>query len=138
MGLGKRRYHVVVIASRFSHFTHEYIMEKGYPVKVSELSEHVHYIYLRTSAYVTNGGVGRAKNMIDFIQKVLKYERIIARLYGKSDVVTGCTICPLAWVAAYEIPKNIRQRLSQRYRIFGRLSVPLPAIIWSMKAYMLC
>ena len=67
--LGRRGYHVVVIASGFCHFTHSYISEK--PVKVSRLSKHVHYIYLKTSSYEANDGIDRARNMLDFMNKVL-------------------------------------------------------------------
>lgn len=116
--LGKRGYCVVVIASGFCHFTHEYITEKEYPVKVSRLSENVHYIYLRTSAYTSNGGAGRAKNMIDFLEKVLKYESVIARRYGRPDVVTGCSVHPLAWVAAYKIARKYRVRFVAEVRDF--------------------
>lgn len=116
--LGKRGYHVVVIASGFCHFTHEYISEKGRSVKVSELSKNVHYIYLRTSAYTSNGGVGRAKNMIDFMAKVLKYEEVIARHYGRPDVVTGCSVHPLAWVAAYRIARKYKVKFVAEVRDF--------------------
>lgn len=116
--LGRRGYHVIVIASGFCHFTHEYITEKDNSVKISKLSENVHYIYLRTSAYASNSGVGRAKNMADFMQKVLKFEGVIARRYGKPDVVTGCSVHPLAWVAAYKIAKKYKVRFVAEVRDF--------------------
>ena len=102
--LGRRGYHVVIIASGFCHFTHTYIADK--PVKVSTLDENVHYIYIKTSSYQENGGLGRGKNMLDFMRKVIKYEDIIARRYGKPDAVTGCSVHPLAWVAAYKASKR--------------------------------
>lgn len=114
--LGRRGYHVVVIASGFCHFTHTYISEK--PVKVSKLAEHVHYIYLKTSSYKANGGIGRAANMFDFMNKVLKYEGIIARKYGRPDVVTGCSVHPLAWVAAYGAAKKYKARFVAEVRDF--------------------
>lgn len=114
--LGKRGYNVVVIASGFCHFTHDYISEKN--VKVSVLADHVHYIYLKTTSYESNGGVGRAKNMIDFLCKVLKYEAIIARKYGKPDVVTGCSVHPLAWIAAYKIARKYKIRFVAEVRDF--------------------
>lgn len=114
--LGRRGYHVVVIASGFCHFTHTYISEK--PVKVSKLAEHVHYIYLKTSSYKANGGIGRAANMFDFMNKVLKYEGIIARKYGRPDVVTGCSVHPLAWIAAYGAAKKYKARFVAEVRDF--------------------
>ena len=114
--LGRRGYHVVVIASGFCHFTHSYISEK--PVKVSRLSKHVHYIYLKTSSYEANDGIDRARNMLDFMNKVLKYENIIARKYGRPDVVTGCSVHPLAWVAAYKTAKKYGARFVAEVRDF--------------------
>lgn len=116
--LGKRGYCVVVIASGFCHFTHEYITEKEHPIKISRLSENVHYIYLRTTAYTFNGGTGRAKNMIDFMRVVLKYQGIIARRIGRPDVVTGCSVHPLAWIAAYKIAKKYKVRFVAEVRDF--------------------
>lgn len=114
--LGKRGYNVVVIASGFCHFTHKYISEKN--VKVSILADHVHYIYLKTASYESNGGMGRAKNMIDFLHKVIKYEAIIARRYGRPDVVTGCSVHPLAWIAAYKIARKYKIRFVAEVRDF--------------------
>lgn len=116
--LGRRGYHVVVIASGFCHFTHEYITEKEQPVKISNLSENVHYVYLRTTAYTLNGGIGRAKNMIDFMRVVLKYQGIIARRFGRPDVVTGCSVHPLAWIAAYKTAKKYKVRFVAEVRDF--------------------
>ncbi len=114
--LGRRGYQVVVIASGFCHFTHQYISEK--PVEVSKLSDRVHYIYLKTSSYQTNGGLGRAKNMLDFMNKIMKYESIIARRYGVPDVVTGCSVHPLAWVAAYRAAQRYKARFVAEVRDF--------------------
>ncbi len=114
--LGRRGYNVVVIASGFCHFTHTYISEKA--VKVSTIADRVHYIYLKTTSYESNGGFGRAKNMIDFLNKVVKYEAIIARRYGKPDVVTGCSVHPLAWVAAYRIARKYQIRFVAEVRDF--------------------
>ncbi|MCI8417895.1 MAG: glycosyltransferase family 4 protein [Lachnospiraceae bacterium] len=114
--LGRRGYHVVIIASGFCHFTHTYIADK--PVKVSTLDENVHYIYIKTSSYQENGGLGRGKNMLDFMRKVIKYEDIIARRYGKPDAVTGCSVHPLAWVAAYKASKRFQARFVAEVRDF--------------------
>lgn len=114
--LGQRGYHVIVIASGFCHFTHKYISEKS--VKVSRLADHVHYIYLKTGSYESNGGIGRAKNMLDFINQVIRYEGLIAKKYGKPDVVTGCSVHPLAWVAAYKTAKKYKARFVAEVRDF--------------------
>lgn len=101
--LEKRGYNVVVIASGFSHFSHSYISDKE--VYVSHIRKNVHYVYLKTSSYKLNGGIKRAKSMFSFMYKVLKYQKIIAQKYGKPDVVNGCSVHPLAWIAAYKISK---------------------------------
>ena len=116
--LGKRGYNVVVIAAGFCHFTHEYITAPGKSVKVSALSDNVHYIYLRVSDYEENSGVERARNMIDFMRKVLKYEAAIAQKFGKPDVVTGCSVHPLTWPAAYRIAKKYRIKFIAEVRDF--------------------
>lgn len=114
--LGKRGYNVVVIASSFIHFTHKYISEK--PVKVNKLASNVHYIYLHTSAYQENGGIGRAKNMVDFMNKTVKYAPLIAKRYGKPDVVTGASVHPLAWIAASRIAQKYKIRFVAEVRDF--------------------
>ena len=82
MEMGKRGYRVVVIASGYSHFTHKYITEEGKNIRVSVLSPNVHYVYLRTRPYESNGGLGRARNIFDFMFKVIKYESLIAKKFG--------------------------------------------------------
>ena len=104
--LGRRGYNVAVIATGFCYFTHKHITPPGKKVKISTLSDHVHYVYLRVSDYESNDGIGRARNIIDFMLKVLKYEATIARKFGKPDVVTGCSVHPLTWPAAYRIAKK--------------------------------
>lgn len=116
--LGKRGYNVVVIASGFSHFTHEYIVEEGHDLKVSEVSDHVHYVYLRTISYGKNRGGGRARSMVDFMRKVIKYESVISKKYGKPDVVTGCSVHPLAWISAYKIARKYKIRFIAEIRDF--------------------
>lgn len=114
--LGRRGYNVIVIASGFCHFTHTYISDRE--VKVSTLAENIHYIYLKTYKYEANGSIGRARNMIDFMNKVKKYEPIIARRYGIPDVITGCSVHPLAWVAAYRAARKYKVRFVAEVRDF--------------------
>lgn len=116
--LGKRGYNVVVIASGFSHFAHEYIVEEGYDLKVSAISDHVHFVYLRTSRYGENSGGGRAKNIVDFMRKVIKYEAVISKKCGEPDVVMGCSVHPLAWIAAYKIARKYKIRFIAEIRDF--------------------
>ena len=114
--LGMRGYRVVVISSSFSHFTHRYISKKN--IKISQLVKNIHYVYIKTSSYYSNKGIGRARSMISFLIKVLRYEAIIAKKYGNPDVVTGCSVHPLAWLAAYHIAKKYNIRFIAEVRDF--------------------
>jgi len=114
--LGKRGYKVVVFASSFSHFTHSYISEEE--CFLSEVSENVTYVYLRTASYQNNNGLQRARSMFDFLFKVLRLEKEVAKKYGKPDVVTGCSVHPLAWVAAYRISRKYKIRFCAEVRDF--------------------
>lgn len=116
--LGKRGYNVVVIASGFCHFTHKYITEDRQEMKISAVSSHVRYVYLHTSRYESNHGISRAKNMVDFMIKVLKYESVLVQKYGRPDVVTGCSVHPLAWIAAYKIAQKYHVRFIAEVRDF--------------------
>ena len=114
--LGKRGCHIVVIASGFSHFTHSYITDKN--IKVSRPAPNVHYFYLKTSGYTSNGGMERAKNMLDFMGRVILYEGAIAKRYGKPDVVTGCSVHPMTWIAAYLAARKYKARFVAEVRDF--------------------
>jgi len=106
--LSKRGYNVVVIASSFSHFTHSYISKKE--AFTTRIARNAHYVYLRTTPYVSNRGIKRAENMFSFLVQVMKYQNRIAEKYGKPDVVNGCSVHPLAWVAAYYVARKYRIR----------------------------
>lgn len=112
--MGKRGYNVVVIASSFSHFTHSYISDKE--CLYSEVNPNVHYVYLKTTSYKYNGGLKRAQSMFSFMMKVLKFEKEIEKKYGKPDVVEGCSIHPLAWIAAYKISRKYKTRFCVEVR----------------------
>lgn len=114
--LDRRGYRAVVFASGFSHFTHSGISEKE--VFITRPFQHVRYVYLKTTAYEENQGAARAGNMIVFMLQVLKYESLIARYYGKPDVVEGCSVHPLAWIAAYCAARKYRARFVAEVRDF--------------------
>ncbi|MCI9021145.1 MAG: glycosyltransferase family 4 protein [Eubacterium sp.] len=114
--LGRRGFHVVVIASGFSHFTHSYISQKD--VKVSRIAGNVHYIYLKTGSYTSNSGAGRAKSMADFLCMAVRCESSIARRFGKPDAVTGCSVHPLAWAAAFHASRRYHARFLAEVRDF--------------------
>lgn len=114
--LDKRGYRIVIFSSGFSHYTHSYISQEQ--VFVTEPSRNIRYVYLKTSRYKENNGSGRAGNMISFLFQVLRHQATIARRYGKPDVVMGCSVHPLAWIAAYKIAKKYRIRFVAEVRDF--------------------
>lgn len=114
--LAGKGYCVVVFASAFSHFTHTYIGENE--VFINQAVSNVYYVYLRTSGYQSNNGIRRAENMVDFMFQVLRHESRIAAKYGKPDVVTGCSVHPLAWIAAYRIARKYDIRFCAEVRDF--------------------
>ena len=69
--LGKAGHKIVVISSSFSHFIHQYLSDKD--VFESEVDKNVYYIYLKTTEYQKNDGIGRLKNMLSFWRQVKKY-----------------------------------------------------------------
>ena len=114
--LDRRGYRVIIFASGFSHYTHSYISEKE--VFIKRPFAHVRYVYFKTAGYKENQGAARARNMADFMRKVLKYEPLIARNYGKPDVVEGCSVHPLAWIAAYCAARKYNARFIAEVRDF--------------------
>lgn len=114
--LGKRGYNVVVLASSFSHFTHRYISKEK--ITYSDVSENVHYVYIRTTEYSANDGFKRAQSMISFLNGVVKYQSNIARAYGIPDVIEGCSVHPLTWIAARIVSKKYGARFCAEVRDF--------------------
>jgi len=106
--LGSRGYNVVVISSAYSHFSHSYISEDD--MFISKPEKNVSFVYLRTTPYQKNAGLGRVKNMFSFLLQVIKLKGKIAEACKGPDVVTGCSIHPLAWVAAYDVSKKYNTR----------------------------
>lgn len=106
--LGRRGYKVVIISSGFSHYTHKYISEKE--IFISRINDQVTYIYLKTSEYKQNGGIQRIRNMFSFISGIRRNRKFLIREMGRPDVVTGCSVHPLTWIAAYRISQKCRCR----------------------------
>ena len=104
--LSKRGYRVVVISSAFSHFTHSYISEEK--VHIERIADHAHYVYLKTHGYSFNRGIHRVLSVFSFYRAVLHNYKKIAKELGKPDVVEGCSVHPLAWIAAGKIAKRFK------------------------------
>lgn len=105
--LSKRGYKVVIISSGFSHYTHSYIgLSNNQDFFISQIDDNAFYVYLKTSRYKINGGLGRIINMFSFLFAVQKNYGVIADELGEPEVVEGASVHPLAWVAANRIAKN--------------------------------
>jgi glycosyltransferase involved in cell wall biosynthesis len=65
---------------------------------------------------VANGGIGRLKNMVSFERTIKKHRARIAKLFGKPDVVNGCSVHPFAWVAGYKAAKRYKARFCVEVR----------------------
>ena len=104
--LSKRGYKTVIVASSFSHYTHTYISEKQ--CHFSRFAENSYYAYIKTSAYETNGGLGRVKNMFSFYSSVMKNYKLVEKKLGKPDVIMGASVHPITWIASYRVAKHYR------------------------------
>lgn len=102
MELSKRGYNVVILSSAYSHYTHSYISTET--CHISQIAERAHYVYLKTHAYINNG-LDRIKNMLSFYRAVIRTYKDVANQFGKPDIVEGCSVHPLAWVAAQKVAK---------------------------------
>lgn len=108
-GLSAKGYNVLVIASSFSHYTKKYLTEGD--CTVSEINSRAHYAYLKTIPYQTNEGIRRGLgSTLSFVNAVRKHREKLSDIYGKPDVVVGCSIHPFAWVAAYRAAKHFNAR----------------------------
>lgn len=114
MELSKRGIKVVVISSSYSHFTHQYFTDKD--IQVNRISNNALYVYLHTSSYQSNNGKNRAKSMLDFMNKVIKVGPIIAKKYGDPSAIMGCSVHPLAWIAAHHLAKKFKSRFIAEVR----------------------
>lgn len=100
-GIAEYGYHVVVIASSFSHFTHKYIADDEY--NISEISDNIHYIYLRTTQYLTNDSPKRFLGMLSFARQINKYKKVIERQFGKPDWIVASSPHPITWIIGNKI-----------------------------------
>lgn len=108
-GLSAKGHNVLVIASSFSHFSHEYNMAGE--CTISEINPNAHYAYLRTLDYKNNDSLRRGVgSTLSFVRVVRKHRKELANKCGVPDVVVGCSIHPFAWVAAYRAAKKFKAR----------------------------
>jgi glycosyltransferase involved in cell wall biosynthesis len=107
--LGKRGYRVIVISSSFSHFKRTYIHNGD--CTIAQVGDNVFFVYLRTLPYKESAeGVDRLKNMLSFVKAVIVHSKTLVQNFGEPDVVTGCSIHPFTWIAAYKVAKKYKSR----------------------------
>ena len=91
---------VTVVAASFSHLRQKNIdMEE--PIK-EEYIDGIRYVWLKTPAYHGNG-IGRIKNMLSFLRKLYKYEKVINKDLDPDVVIASSTYpldsYPANWIA---------------------------------------
>ena len=104
--MSNRNYDVTVISSSFSHFSHSYI--SGEKIHLETINNRARYIYLHTSKYKKNGGLGRIINAFSFVKSVIFNKKAIENMVGKPDVVVGCSVHPFTWIAANNVAKKYK------------------------------
>ena len=120
-GISQQGFNVVVIASSFSHFRHEYISEKEF--FITEISQNIHFIYLKTANYISHVSVKRFWGMIDFILKIKKYSHIIKNSFGSPDWVVASSPHIFDWVAGEIIAKQYNAIYNIEIRDFWPLEL---------------
>lgn len=120
-GIAAHGYHVVVIASSFSHFTHQYITEDEY--SCSEISDNVHFVYLKTTRYLTNASAKRFLGMLSFAGQVSKYKKRIEKQFGRPDWVVASSPHPFTWIAGNQIAKKYGSGYNIEIRDFWPLEL---------------
>lgn len=117
--LGEQGVNVVVISSSYSHFTKEYF--KDDEITVSQISDNARFVYIRTTPEYSDNGNKRFQNMISYVNLVKKYRKKIAEQFGNPDAVVGCSIHPLAWIAAYRVSRKFNCKFFIEVRDFWPL-----------------
>lgn len=96
----KMGHEVTIAAANFSHNRQKNIdMEE--PIK-EEYIDGIRYVWLKTPAYHGNG-IGRIKNMLSFLRKLYKYEKVINKDLDPDVVIASSTYpldsYPANWIA---------------------------------------
>lgn len=91
---------VTVVAASFSHLRQKNIdMEE--PIK-EEYIDGIRYVWLKTPVYHGNG-IGRIKNMLSFLRKLYKFEKVINKDLDPDVVIASSTYpldsYPANWIA---------------------------------------
>lgn len=121
MRLAEQGYSITVVASSFSHSTHQYRNEEV--CSVQEVQASVRYIWLRTTLAYQGNGIKRILNMVSYLRMVRGYARDWWNKYGKPDVVIGSSVHPLAWEAAYYVAKRTGAKFIAEVRDLWPLSL---------------
>lgn len=96
----KMGHDVTIVAASFSHLRQKNIdMEE--PIK-EEYIDGIRYVWLKTPAYHGNG-IGRIKNMLSFLRKLYKFEKVINKDLDPDVVIASSTYpldsYPANWIA---------------------------------------
>ena len=96
----KMGHDVTIVAASFSHLRQKNIdMEE--PIK-EEYIDGIRYVWLKTPVYHGNG-IGRIKNMLSFLRKLYKFEKVINKDLDPDVVIASSTYpldsYPANWIA---------------------------------------
>ena len=108
LGLAGKGYDVLVVSSAFSHFSHRYIADKR--INYSNIAQNANYAYLKTTPYTKNNDAKRIINMVSFVRAVKKNYKVLIDRFGKPDLVVGCSMHPLTWIAAQYVSRKTNSR----------------------------
>lgn len=99
----KMGHEVIIVAASFSHLRQKNI-EMQDPIR-EEYIDGIRYVWLKTPAYHGNG-ICRIKNMISFLHKLYKYEKIINKDHAPDVVIASST---------YPLDSYPANRMAQKY-----------------------
>lgn len=115
--LSNKGYNVLVIASSFSHFLHDFVTLGELTVR--KINSRANYAYIRTIPYKKNNGIKRSVlNTLSFVIGVKKHRDELAQKFGKPDVIIGCSMHPFTWIAAQKASKHFQARFFVEVRDF--------------------
>lgn len=120
-GIAQSGINVVVIASSFSHFRHEYITKEN--IFTNEIEKKIHFVYLKTSSYENHVSAKRFLSMIDFVVQIRRYKRIIAQKFGVPDWVVASSPHIFDWIAGEHVAKEFNSKFNIEIRDFWPLEL---------------
>ena len=102
--LQKKDYIPMVFCASTIHNSDKDINLNGKPYAVKETSDDFKFVFVKASKYKGNG-LSRVKNMFSFAVNLYKDGKMIAKEYGKPDIIFASSVHPLTIVAGIYLAK---------------------------------